>query len=51
MFLVHVGVFETYYLRPDVEMSSKPQVAPLILDEADRQEMLKVLEEIGGPPY
>lgn len=51
MFLQHVGVFETYYLRPDVEMSTEPRIAAPTLDEADRQEMLKVLEEIGGPPY
>ncbi len=43
VFLMHMGVFETAYTRPNF-----PE---LLVDEADRQEMLKVLAEMGGPPY
>ena len=51
LFLMHVGVFETYYMRPDVETAALKQVAPLILEEADQQQMLKALEDMGEPPY
>jgi hypothetical protein len=42
-FLAHLRVFETAYTRPDF--------GTLALDEADRQEMLQVLADMGGPPY
>jgi len=42
-FLVHMGVFETAYTRPNH--------GTLALDEADHQEMLRVLADMGGPPY
>ena len=43
VFLKHIGVFETAHTRPDFET--------LLLDEADRLEMLDILEAMGGPPY
>jgi len=39
LYLKHLGVFETSYTRPDH--------GQLKLDEADQQEMLRVLEELG----
>ncbi|MBC7235567.1 MAG: dihydrodipicolinate synthase family protein [Chloroflexi bacterium] len=43
LYLKHMGVFETTYVRPNF--------GQLRLDEDDRLEMLKVLEMMGGPPY
>jgi 4-hydroxy-tetrahydrodipicolinate synthase len=51
MFLIHEGAFDTYYMRPDAETEALKQVAPLVLEEADRQEMLKALEDMGERPY
>ena len=42
-FLMHMGIFQTAYTRP--------KMGVLALDEADRQEMLRVLVAMGGPPY
>jgi len=43
VFLMHMGIFQTAYTRP--------KMGTLALDEADRQEMLRILEAMGGPPY
>jgi 4-hydroxy-tetrahydrodipicolinate synthase len=42
-FLMHMGILQNAYTRPNM--------GSLALDEADRQEMLRVLEAMGGPPY
>ncbi|MFH1085080.1 MAG: hypothetical protein V1772_04900, partial [Chloroflexota bacterium] len=42
-FLMHEGVFETRYTRPN-----HPK---LVLEEADQTEMLAVLKAMGGPPW
>jgi dihydrodipicolinate synthase/N-acetylneuraminate lyase len=42
-FLKHMGIFQTAYTRPNM--------GKLTLDEADRQEMLRVLAAMGGEPY
>lgn len=43
LYLQELGIFGTRYVRPDH--------GTLQLDEADRQEMLTILETMGGPPY
>jgi dihydrodipicolinate synthase/N-acetylneuraminate lyase len=43
VYLMHMGVFETAFTRPNL--------ATLKLEEADRQEMLRVLATLGEPPY
>ncbi len=48
-FLVHMGIFGTPYVRGGGPEPIK--LNPLALDEADRLEMLRVLETMGGPPY
>ncbi|MBN1400263.1 MAG: dihydrodipicolinate synthase family protein [Anaerolineae bacterium] len=42
-FLMHEGVFETRYTRPEH--------GKLVLDEADYREMLRVLDAMGGEPW
>ena len=56
LFLKHMGVFETSYTRQKVALpgehtGSEVRFGTLTLDEADRQEMLTILEHMGGPPY
>ena len=43
LYLKELGVFETSYVRPEF--------GRLKLDEADRQEMLMIMETMGGLPY
>ena len=56
LFLMHVGVFETAYVRelvtlPGQSTDARVEFGTLRLDEHDRQEMLGILDEMGGPPY
>lgn len=56
VFLMHMGVFETAYVRslialPGQSSDTKVQFGKLMLDETDRREMLAILDVMGGPPY
>ena len=56
LYLKHLGVFETSYVRQQVALPGQHDGAQasfgnLRLDEADRREMLTILETMGGPPY
>lgn len=56
VFLMHMGVFETPYVRQQIALPGQSSDAQIesgkrMLDEADRQEMLRILDAMGGPPY
>lgn len=56
VFLMHMGVFETAYVRQQVALPGQSSGAEvrfgtLRLDEADRQEIRTILDTMGGPPY
>ena len=55
-FLVHMGVFSTPFVRQRVALpgqasGTEVRFGTRTLDEADEQEMLTILETMGGPPY
>ena len=56
IYLVHMGVFATPFVRQRVALpgqatGSEVRFGTRTLDEADEQEMLAILETMGGPPY
>jgi 4-hydroxy-tetrahydrodipicolinate synthase len=56
LYLKHMGVFEHSFCRQQVTTPGKHtgdevSFGSLTLDEADRQEMLAILEVMGDPPY
>jgi len=56
VFLVHMGVFSTPFVRQRVALPGQASGTEVsfgtrTLDEADEQEMLTILETMGGPPY
>ena len=56
VYLKHMGVFEHAFCRQEVTVPGSHSGAnvsfgSLKLDEADRQEMLAILETMGDPPY
>jgi dihydrodipicolinate synthase/N-acetylneuraminate lyase len=57
MFLKYMGVFDTAYVRQRVALpgqasaGSEVSFGTLTLDDADLEEMLAILETMGGPPF